>query len=187
MLSIKLQSTLWNALYLFHFIHVETEDSEKLGSKQVIHRRAGIPIHDCLIPKCCTVKWQCLSEIFLARECPDSGHLPRLYRLKYFYHQLQNLTALLPKSIQLLFLTKKTCDAAFWMGIPGINYCEGRLLRMQHLNRPEESEGVGWVFAGRAFKEEGTASTKTHSLKCYWCVWGSGTTRKRKHLEKEEK
>lgn len=85
----------------------------------LVHRRAGIPTHKCLIPKCWTVKCRCLSEIFPARECPDSVHLLRLYRLKNFYSQLQNLTEEFPNSIQLLLLTKKSCEVTSWVGIPG--------------------------------------------------------------------
>lgn len=58
-LSVKLQTISWNPFYSFHFIEAETEASERLGNKQLVGRRDGIPIHECLIPKCCwTVKCQ---------------------------------------------------------------------------------------------------------------------------------
>lgn len=57
---------------VFHFIDTETEASGRLGNKQPVGRRAGIPTQDHLIPKCWAIKCHCLLEIFPARQCLDS-------------------------------------------------------------------------------------------------------------------
>ena len=40
LVSVKLQTTLWNAFYSFHFIDTETEPSERWGNKQQAEKLA---------------------------------------------------------------------------------------------------------------------------------------------------